>query len=610
MRTRLRLVSDLLTSREKRALPKVAGAMMLAGLTTFIGVGAILPFFNVVTDPATITNSETLSFFYEALGFESKRSFTIALGVATFVATVLSNAGAAVAEWVRLRYQWKVRHGIARRMLHSYLSRDYEYFLTHNTSNIHQNILKESMDFVTGIVLPGLVVLQNGIIAVALLGLVLWVDTTVSLIAAGVLGGAYVVIYLTSRNFLTTIGQKRMQATSERFRIVSEAFGGIKFIKLLSREQYYRDKFEEPSATDARYRAILSLWQSVPRYGIEAVAFGGILFFLLVMMLEGQGVNEFIPTLAVFAFAGYRVLPAFQQILGAVSRFRFNDELLSRIHQEFKEDSGRRTTVLSEEAVEESQELQFEDSVVFDDVSFWYEGADGTPALRQMSLEIPCGSSVALVGKTGCGKTTTVDVLLGLLSPREGRVLIDGVPLVGERVERWQCRTGYVPQDIYLTDDTIASNIAFGLPEDEIELDRVRECASVAQIDQFIETELVDSYRTTVGERGVRLSGGQRQRIGIARALYHDPEVVVFDEATSDLDTVTERRICEAIERMGRSKTMVFVSHRLTTVERCDRIYVLEEGRVVSEGSYGELLETSQSFRRFVDEGARSGVVG
>jgi ATP-binding cassette subfamily C protein len=303
----------------------------------------------------------------------------------------------------------------------------------------------------------------------------------------------------------------------------------------------------------------------------------------------------------VYAFAGYRLLPALQVIFQGATHIRYSTAALEEVHQMVRLVDARIADPDAFADVDALEALPFRDRIRFEDVGFAY--ATSGPVLQDVDLEIPSRASVAFVGPTGAGKTTLIDLLLGLLTPTSGRITVDGTELDAATRPRWQARLGYVPQAIYLTDDTVARNIALGLPDERIDPAAVRRAARLAQVDAFVEQELPRGYETVVGERGIRLSGGQRQRIGIARALYHDPDVLVFDEATSALDGTTEDAVYGAIRDLVGEKTVVTIAHRLATVREADRIFLLDRGRLAAAGTYPELLRESALFRAMAREG-------
>jgi ABC-type multidrug transport system fused ATPase/permease subunit len=440
------------------------------------------------------------------------------------------------------------------------------------------------------VIVPAMQVVAKSIAAVAVMLLLCFIDPLLAVLTGIVLGGSYSLTYLATRRQQRLIGRQRLAANKDRFEILAEVFGGIKEIKLLGREEEIVRRFEAPSYRFAISAVRNAIAAQLPRFGLEAIAFGGIVLMVLYLLGTGQRFQEILPILGLYAFAGYRLMPALQQIFLAVTTIRFNVAALEHLLEDLP-------SVPAEPLEERSAPpVPLRESIRLEGVTFCYPTAKA-PLFSGLDLEIRAGTSVGFVGATGSGKSTLVDLVLGLLRPDQGRIVVDGVALTDENVRGWQRTIGYVPQAIFLANDTVARNIAFGLPDEEIDFGAVVRAAEAAAIDSFVEHELPEGYSTVVGERGVRLSGGQRQRIGIARALYRDPQVIVFDEATSSLDTVTEEVILQSIAGLARTRTILAVAHRLSTVRSCDRILFLEAGKIVATGTYDQLLTSSPGFR-------------
>ena len=592
----LKTFFDLLTPRERRNLYLLFCAVLVMAGLEVVSVGSIMPFLQVAADPASVHENAYLSWAYETVGFADTNAFLIALGLAALAALVVSNAFIVFTTWALYRYVWGRNHSLSRRLLRSYLYRPYEYFLTRNSAELGKNILEEVKEVASQMLKPALQGGAKAIVALAIIGFLFFVDPVVALMVTLVLGLAYAGIYYAVRDRLDRTGAVRVEANTLRYQFVSEAFGGIKEVKLRGKEQAFLEQYEEPSKRYARVQADYRVVKKAPRYILEAVAFGGIILIAVYLIAVQDNIRQVIPMLGLYAFAGYRLMPALQQAFKGIASTRFNIAAVEKIREDLRTRSE--VAQLSDNGTQDSRKgpLTLEDRLVIKEVSFTYPGAD-EPAIRDLSLEIPAHSTVGFVGKTGSGKTTTVDLILGLLSPQEGVISVDGTALRDENTRRWQQDIGYVPQQIYLADDTVARNIAFGVPERDIDMERVRDAARQAHIGEFVENELPDQWETVVGERGVKLSGGQRQRIGIARALYHRPSVLVFDEATSALDQATEASVMEAIYALEGDHTMLMIAHRLSTVKRANNIIMLERGRKVGEGTYGDLSNRHSKFR-------------
>jgi ATP-binding cassette, subfamily B, bacterial PglK len=410
-----------------------------------------------------------------------------------------------------------------------------------------------------------------------------------------VFGILYGSIYGLLRKRLTRLGSMRNLANSIRFKTLSEVFSGIKDVKLGGYEQVFLKKYDDQAKIFASAQSSAAIAGQLPKYALEAIAFGGVVAVCLFLMRSARGLEEALPMLALYALAGYRMMPALQHTYAQLALLRFSDKALDALCEDLSAVEKTRTTASAR------GELTLRQSIEFDRVCYRYPGST-RKILDEVSLRIPARSTVGLVGSTGSGKTTTVDILLGLLLPATGKLLVDGVALSPLNLRTWQSMIGYVPQHIYLTDDTVAANIAFGVDSPgEIDSDALIQAAKAARIYEFIVNELPEGFDTMIGERGVRLSGGQKQRLGIARALFRKPQVLILDEATSALDTVTERSVMDEIYALSTELTIVLIAHRLSTVKHCDRIFLLNAGQCVAQGSYDELLQTNPDFQLMVN---------
>lgn len=567
-------------------------------------VASITPFLSVAANPESVHENTYLRWAFETFNFTDVQSFLIGLGLVALTALVASNAFITLVIWLQYRYVWNRNHSISKRLLKRYLQHPYEFFLTHNSADLSKNILEEAREVSTQLLQPALQGIAKGIVALAIICFLILIEPFVAFGVAAVLGGAYSGIFLIVRRKLEEIGQKRVQANRGRYQSVSEAFGGIKEVKLRGKESIFLSQFDRPSKQYAQYQTLNTLINKGPRYLLEAVAFGGVIVIAIYLVAVQDNIRQVIPMLGLYAFAGYRLMPALQQSFKGFAMARFNKEALKTLHRDLFDESPQElvrksgTNWRDAGGKERSQRhIKLTNILKMNGVTFTYPGAD-QPAISDLSLDIEARSTVGFVGKTGSGKTTAVDNILGLLRPQKGSILIDGEPLHNGNLRAWQQTIGYVPQHIYLSDDTVACNIAFGIPKEDIDYERVAEVARMAQVRDFIENEMPKSFDTIVGERGVKLSGGQKQRIGIARALYHDPSVLVFDEATSALDQATEARVMEAIRDLTGKHTIILIAHRLSTVSQAQKIFMLSGGRLVGTGTYEELLEKNTAFQK------------
>ena len=589
----LHKLSSLFSAQERRRLGVLMVAIAAVACLEIAGIASILPFMAVVANPDAVNSNPYLNHAYTVLGFQSPHRFLVFTGVAMLGWLILNNTCAALTTWRLLAFTNEVGTALSERMLASYLWQPYEFFLTRNTSDLGNNILSEVSRVVGGILIPGVHMLSKLAVALLILALLVAVDPWLAFVVLATLGGAFALAFSFLRRKLAVIGKETAEANVRRYRTAAEAFGGIKEVKLLGREAAFMSRFAAASRRAARNDAINQTVAQVPKYVIESIAFGGILLIVIYLIGVTREIGNALPLIALYAFAGYRLMPALQQVFAGVTSIRYNLPALDALHPD-----GDSAPVPRHRA--RAQAMPFRRNVRLDEVAFTYPGSRDA-VLTRLTLEVPVNRTIGLVGPTGGGKTTVVDLLAGLLTPTSGAVLVDGVALTSDTTQAWQRNVGYVPQQIYLADASIASNIAFGAPEQEIDMPAVERAARVANLHDFVRGELPQGYDTLVGERGINLSGGQRQRIGIARALYHDPKLLILDEATSALDGITESAVMDAIVNLGHSKTIVIIAHRLTTVRACDVIYLMDRGRIIEQGTYAQLSESSAQFRRMAN---------
>lgn len=578
----------------------------MIGVMQVTSVVSILPFLAVLSTPEIVETNRWLNMAYEGLGFTSTHQFLIVLGFLVLVSVILVNALCALGIWMRMRFAWSLNVQISRDLLAKYLSQPYLFFVGRNSSEFANTILAETNRFTSGFTLPLLEFTTKTVTVACLFILVLIIEPAVAMVATIVFGGIYATIYFVLRRKMGIIGAERLAANKLRFKSVQEAFGTLKETKLLQREEYFVERYNIPTRTVGRLTVSEEVISEMPRFALEALAFGGVVILVIFFLLTRGDVNQFLPLLGLYALAGYRIMPALQGAFVAFSKLRFNQPVVELIYRDLTDGqtpSFSSGVTASTQAVP-GERLSFKRAIELRNVSFCYPNAS-RPALTDVTLAIPFKQTVAFCGSTGAGKTTAADIILGLLEPDAGGLFVDAQPVSAEKRRFWQRNIGYVPQSIYLADNTIAQNIAYGVSQEHIDWNRIKESARIANIAEFIETELPDQYDTVVGERGVRLSGGQRQRIGIARALYNDPEVLVLDEATSALDGITEEAVMEAVRNVGGAKTVIIIAHRLTTVRDCDQIFLLEGGRISASGSYDELISSSRKFRRMAQTRGR-----
>ncbi|MFW5996445.1 MAG: ABC transporter ATP-binding protein, partial [Lentisphaeria bacterium] len=595
--TTLKKILTLLSPSERRKGYLLLVMILIRALLDTVGVASIMPFISVLSKPSVIETNRWLAMAYNRLGFTDTRSFLFFLGGVVFFVQIGSIVFKGLTYWALLRFTYMRNYSISCRLLQGYLGRPYVWFLSRNSADLGKTLLSEVEQVVRRVIIPAMELLAQGAVIILLVILLVLVDPFLAVVAASGLGGAYVAVYLALRRPLLHSGTDRVKANRERFQIVQEAFAAIKEVKVFAREREFFRRFQFPSYRYARHQSNSQLANRLPKYGLEAIAFGGILLLILYLLHTRGELSNFLPVLSLYAFAGYRLMPALQIFYEQLTKLRFGLPAIDALEhdiQEFQQvenDISDLTTTSSSPVP-----IRTYSEITLENVSFTYPGAN-EPALRDINLSIPANSTIGFAGPTGAGKTTLVDILLGLLEPDRGVMCVDDRPITVENIDAWQSGIGYVPQQIHLTDDTIAKNIAFGIQEENIDLEQVKKAAGIAMLHDFVINNLPAGYDTVIGEHGVRLSGGQRQRIGIARALYHDPNVLVLDEATSNLDGGTEKSIAESINQLKGNCTIIMIAHRLTTVKDCDCLYFLKEGRLEAAGTYEELIKNYRDFR-------------
>lgn len=595
-------LAGILDRRERRqALLVFMFSIVVAGAEV-VGVASILPFMSAVSDPSTIETNGLLRFLRGLVPDDlTETGFLIILGCGVLFLLIGSLVVRAVGIWIQVRFSMLRSHSIGYRLMRAYLYQPYSWYLNQHTSKMATNVLSEAGQVVTGALFPAMQVVTKGLVVLALLVLLIVADPVLAFISMFVIGTAYVGIYIISRNRLAELGKRRRLANQRRYRTAQETFGGIKDIFIIGREGSMLERFRLASEQVALYSASAKVTQEVPPLAMQGLIFAGMISIVLYLLTAFGNLQDALPVLSLYALAGYRLMPEMQAVYRHVAEIRVAEPVLAAIYDDLVELEG--TARATHTAKEMRWGRRAQPQIELHNISFSYPGAD-QPALSKVSIKIPAFSTIGIVGPTGSGKTTLVDVILGLMSPKSGTLAVDGRPVKKENVREWQDMIGYVPQQIFLTDHTVAGNIAFGIDESQIDHEAVIKAAKIANLHEFIMTELPDGYQTRIGEKGVRLSGGQRQRIGIARALYYDPAVLILDEATSALDNLTEKAVMEAVNNLSMKKTIILIAHRLTTVQACDQILLMESGQVTAVGSYSELVEGSATFRAMTGQTA------
>ena len=591
----MKLINKLLyflSSHEKRRAYLLLGMIITMAFIDMLGIASILPFIAILTNPQLIETNYILKSAFEftsAFGVVTDQQFLFVLGIFVFLFLLFSLSFKAITFYFQVRFISMREHSLAKRLVERYLHQPYSWFLSRHSAELGKTILSE----ISKVVGKGLASLLNLIaqsaVTIAIIILLILVEPKLTMIVGFTLGAAYLLIFKSTQSFVNRIGKESVKVNATRYIALNEAFSAAKEIKLGGIEKIYIERFSEPSKSLAKYSAFLAIIGQIPRFALEAITFGGMILVTLYLMSKAGNFISTAPILALYAFAGYRLMPALQQIYFSITLLNFTIPALDSVYDDLKS-----LQPYSPSRIEKA--LPLKKDITLKNLHYNYPNATRI-ALKDINFIIQARSTVGLVGSTGSGKTTTVDIILGLLEAQKGTLEVDGKAINKNNRNAWQRSIGYVPQRIFLSDNSVAANIAFGIDPKDINQDAVEHASKIANLHEFIINELPLQYQTTVGENGVRLSGGQRQRIGIARALYHKPQVLILDEATNALDNLTERAVMDAVQKLRKNMTIIIIAHRLSTLKNCDNILLLEKGELKEQGTFEKLMQVNQKFK-------------
>ena len=554
----------------------VLGLVLFNGLLQLVGVTSVFPFFALAADPERIRKSHLGSWVLHFFPALTVNQMLVGAGCFAIAMLVFASVGSMASEYFRIRYAFGFCHWLRGRLFESYARQPYGFFLRRNTADLNQKLM-DAFVFVQSVLLPVGEILTRLVLVVLLVGVVFFVQPWAALAAATIFGGFYLLVFLWLRPRTREIAQGLKINNVGFWKHTHQFLHGIKTVLVHDKGRYFMDRALRHSKVIGDIQAKIPIYSNGPRYLIEPIAFGGLMSIVVIFALQGRSFADILPRLTVMAFAGYRLLPALQLLYGQLVTVAASNYTLGQLEEEIVGMDFKASTTPVCSPV---KALPFQSEIRLERLSFQYPGT-AAPTLHDFNLSIAKNESIGIAGPSGSGKSTLVDLILGLHVPQSGQIFVDDQALTDSNIDAWRQIIGYVPQEIYLLDETIAANIAFGVDESAIDLVALREAARGAQILDFIEQELPQGFRTTVGERGVRLSGGQRQRIGLARALYHRPKILILDEATSALDNQTEKAVMETIYKLQGTLTILTIAHRLSTLERCDRVIHLEKGRQI-----------------------------
>lgn len=584
-------IISLLSKSEKIKLNYLILLMFFVGVFEVVGVVSIFPFIGVLSDPNIIHENKYLAYSYHLfteLGVSSNNDYLLILGFLVLFILILNLCLKVLVIYLQTRFAIEREYSLGQRLMKGYLSRPYIWFLQNNTSSLEKNILSEVNQVTQQAIMPFMSLVTNFFIIIMILLFLIYFDPFIALMIGLILGGSYFLIFLLAHKKLSVVGNAKVKSNDLRYKTLNEAFSGVRELKISKTESIYLDKFSEPAKLFCDNQALANIIALLPRYGIEAISFGGLLVVILYFLnSDSLDPSLVIPTISLYAFAGYKLLPALQQFYNASTLIKFSAPAVSLLHKDLNELTDNAEFNHNSVQINLSQLLEFKN------ISYRYPGSD-LNSLVDISFNITANSSTGIIGPTGSGKSTLVNILVGLISADSGTILLDNHRIKLSDLHNLSHSVGYVPQDVFLIDATIARNIAFGSDEDAIDYRRLVEVVKIADIYEYV-MSLELNFDTLVGQRGVRLSGGQRQRIGIARALYSNPSIIILDEGTSALDITTESKVISNIRSKEENLTIIMIAHRLSTLKNCDQLLFLDQGRLVAKGDYESVVNKFKS---------------
>lgn len=594
----IRQLFSLLSPEQRKQFYMLQLLVIIMAFTELLGIASIAPFMALVGDISLLEKEASVfSTLYDFSGLANPIDFLFYSGLVVLLMLTISTLISMFTIWKLALYGTKVGTEIADRLYAHYMQQEWLFHASGSSAHLTKQVATEAMRVTDAIIQPLMQINAKLVLALFISVSILIYDPVIAVAGLLLFACAYILLYKVVRKRLQENGKEISRVYTQRFRLMNEGFGGIKDVLLLNRRYDFVERFQASGKAFAHAFGTNSAISQVPRYFMELIAFGAMISLVLILVKLHQGnLGTVLPILAVYALAAFKMLPALQHIYSSMAQIKGNTAAFDAIKDDLENSFSTQQSTVKQT---ETSHLPLNHQVSLNNITFSYPNKPG-PAVDGLTMIIPKNSVIGLVGASGSGKSTAIDLLLGLLTPQQGQLCIDAICITADNRRAWQNTLGFVPQSIYLSEGSIAENVAFGLPAKDVNLDQVNKAIELANLAGLVE-QLPDGINTKVGERGVQLSGGQRQRIGIARALYHEADVLVFDEATSALDGITEKIIMEAIHEFSGQKTIVMIAHRLKTVQKCDMIYMMDEGKIVDQGTYQELINNNPKFREMAE---------
>ena len=588
-----KLISLLSHEERKKGLIIILFSLLTSAFDA-ISATSLMPFISLLSKSNESADNKLLSLIRDLFGFQNETFFISFIGCLVFITLLLSLFLKTITFYLQVRFSLLREYSISKRLINLYLNQNYEWFLNEDSSNLGKSILSEVTEVVRGGIIPLMNLISALTLSIFMIIVLIVLDFKLAITMGISFLGFYLLIYKTIKNTLVNIGEDKFKANEDRYFYTKQVFENIKEVKLNSLEKNYIKKFSTPALVFARNHSTSKLIGQLPRFLLELLAFGSIILLSLYALNTYDSLNNFLPLFAVYIYAAYRLIPSLQQIYSSFTQLKFSSESVKRLYYDFKNLNNVDNFEGQKGILYPIQKIQL------NEINYKFSNCDEY-IIQNLNLEIEANTINCIVGSSGSGKSTLINILLGLFIPLSGKIKIDNQILNPLNIKSWQRSIGYVPQNLLLINDSLASNIAFGEDKQKINYQRLKEVCETCCINEFIMNELPDGYETYVGEKGLKLSGGQAQRIGIARALYKNPKVLILDEATNALDNITEKKIISNLQFLKKDLTIILITHRLSSIkDSSDKIIFLDNGYIVAEGSYEELLNKNILFSNLV----------
>ena len=591
----------LLNPKEKKRLLLLLFSSVIMAILDIVGISSIMPFFAILANPEIINTNRILNKTYNYFNFTTNNEFLLFAAIFAFFTIIISLIFKTFNTYALNKYTRLANARVSSSLLKIYFEKPFSWYITVHRPDLITNLISIVGNVISGGLRSVLIIATQGILSFAILITLFIANSYIAIILGITFLIIYSIIIFFTANILNNLGKDRVKANQEMISKLNEIFSVYKSIKLGNIEDFYSKKYEKPLYKNAKIFSYIDILSILPKFFIEAITIG-IMLLIIIFSLSNNSESfaEIVPILTLYAFATYRLMPSLQMLYNGINSFKFSWPSIDLIYSEFKNARKKKPSkVKIKSKFDDIQKITFKKNIVLKNIHFQYPGSD-FKALKGINLDIKKNTIIGLVGETGSGKSTTVDILSGLLNVQKGTFEIDGKDINSVDIKSWQKSIGYVPQQIYLNSSTIMENIAFGVEFENINMELIKRASKIANLHNDVINDMPEKYQTNVGDLGIKLSGGQCQRVAIARALYHRPDILIFDEATSSLDNLTEEAVMNSIINLKNKLTIILIAHKLSTIKNCDNIYLFRNGKIIDEGNYTDLKSNNKFFQRML----------